>query len=292
MPTELELAYDHCQRLAKEQAKNFYYAFRTLPGPKRRAIYATYAFCRVCDDIADDDLPVSEKKSLLNHTRELLGASRDGEVRDPVFRALKDACAEFEIPAGYFDAVLDGVEMDLTWTRFQNFEELRSYCYKVASIVGLICIEVFGYEDARAKEYAVDLGLAMQLTNIIRDVKEDAERDRIYIPLDEIAEFGYSESELMNGVANEAFFRLMRYQAERARRYFHSGRRLLPLTPARSRPCPAVLHGLYSALLDRIEASGFNVFDGRISLSTREKLLLTVRIWAASLIPAMTLLRR
>jgi phytoene synthase len=292
MATELELAYDHCRRITKQEAKNFYYAFRTLPSAKRRAIYAAYAFCHHCDDIADGDFPLDEKRRLLADTRERLSALHNGPTGDPLFTALGDASRAFEIPLGYLEEVVDGVEMDLTWTRFQDFDQLRTYCHKVASVVGLICIEVFGYEDPTVKEYAVDLGLAMQFTNILRDVKEDAERGRIYIPLDEMASFGYSEQELMDGVINDAFRDLMRFQAARARHYFASGKRLIPLLSPESRACPGVLHGVYSTLLDRIESSGFNVFERRIGLSKREKILITAKLWARSLIPAVPLLRR
>lgn len=295
MVSQLELAYDHCQQIAREHAKNFYYAFRTLPARKRRAIYAAYAFCRLCDDIADEDLPLEEKHWRFAQTRQRLTASLDGDaanIQDPVFVALGDACRAFQIPARYLEEVIEGVEMDLTWTRFRDFQELRAYCYKVASVVGLVCIEVFGYQDPRAREYAVDLGLAMQLTNILRDVKEDAQRGRIYIPLDEMASFGYSEQELMAGVMNEAFQGLMRFQAARARRYFESGRRLIPLLSPESRACPATLHGVYSAILDRIEASGFNVFQGRIGLSRRKKIFLAAKLWAGSRIASIPGLRR
>ena len=292
MATELDLAYDYCQRIAKEQAKNFYYAFRTLPAKKRRAVYATYAFCRVCDDIADEDMPLNEKQHLFAQTRRRLAGSQDGGAQEPVFTALGDATHAFGIPTRYFEEVIEGVEMDLLQTRFQAFEELRGYCYKVASVVGLICIEVFGYKDPAAKEYAVDLGIAMQLTNILRDIKEDAERGRIYIPLDEMASFGYSEQDLVDGVINDAFQRLMRFQVARARRYFDSGRRLIPLLSHESRACPAVLHGVYSAVLDRIESSGFNIFERRIGLSKRQKLFLTARLWAENLIPTVPLLKR
>lgn len=292
MPTELELAYHHCQRIAKEQAKNFYYAFRTLPAPKRRAIYAAYAFCRLCDDIADEDLPLEEKQRLLAETHQRLAESSNGHASDPVFTALEDVTRAFDIPREYFEEVIQGVEMDLTWTRFQSFEELRAYCYKVASVVGLICIEVFGYEDPKAREYAVDLGLAMQLTNILRDIREDAQRGRIYIPLDEMERFGYSQQELMDGVVNGAFLELMRFQAARARRYFDRGKLLIPLVSPKSKSCPAVLQGVYSAILDRIEGSGFDVFQRRIGLSTPEKLIITAKLWAVSLIPSVPLLRR
>ena len=292
MATELDLAYDHCQRVTREHAKNFYYAFRTLPARRRRAIYAAYAFCRHCDDIADQDLPLDEKRRLFARTRQLLVQSRDGQTGDPVFTALEDACRAFEIPARYFEEVVEGVEMDLTWSRFDSFDELRIYCYKVASAVGLICIEVFGYDDPAATDYAIDLGIAMQLTNIMRDVKEDAQRGRIYIPLDEMQQFGYSEGELMDGVVNDAFRELMSFQVSRARRYFASGSRLIPLLLPESRACPAVLHQVYSSILDRIEASGFNVFERRIGLSKPKKLFIAAKLWAGSLIPAVPPLRR
>ena len=292
MTTELELAYDHCQRVAQEHARNFYYAFRTLPRGKRRAIYAAYAFCRLCDDIADDDLPTDEKERRFARVRQLLAESENGRSHDPVFAALIDASRSYEIPRGYFHQVIEGVEMDLTLNRFQNFEELRGYCYKVASVVGLICLEVFGYDDPEAKEYAIDLGIAMQLTNILRDVKEDAERGRIYIPLDEMGSFGYSERELMAGVVNDPFRKLMAFQAARARRYFESGTNLHSLVHAESRACPALLSRVYGTILDRIEASGFDVFERRIGLSIRDKLFLTARLWAVSLIPASSFLRR
>ena len=289
---DLELAYDHCQGIVNQHAKNFRYAFRTLPPRKRRAIYAAYAFCRHCDDAADEDLPLDEKRRLFAETRQLLEQSRNGVCDDPVFVALADACRDFDIPAGYLEEIIEGVEMDLTWTRFRDFEELRSYCYKVASVVGLVCVEVFEYTDPKAREYAVDLGLAMQLTNIMRDVKEDAGRDRIYIPLDEMASFGYSEQMLMDGVLNDEFRRLMAFQAERARGYFESGRQLLPLLPTESRACPAVLHGVYSAVLNRIEASGYDVFRRRIGLSKPEKIFIMAKLWAASLTPSILRARR
>ena len=287
MATELDQAYDHCQRIAKEHAKNFYYAFKTLPTDKRRAIYATYAFCRLCDDIADEEMALEEKGRRFAETRRLLDDSLRGNSDGPVFTALEDAANSFGIPEKYFEEVIEGVEMDLMKSRFADFEELRAYCYKVASVVGLVCIEVFGYKDPRAKEYAIDLGLAMQITNILRDVKEDAERDRVYLPLDEIERFGYSVEELMAGVVNEPFRRLMTHQAQRARAYFDSGKRLLPLIDQESRVCPAVLHGVYSALLDRIEASGFEVFERRIRVSTPKKLMITARHWAGGLMPSL-----
>ncbi len=281
---ELNQAYRHCTQVAKREAKNFYYAFITLPHKKRIAIYTAYAFSRLCDDMVDDEAPVKIKLQRLNDVRWQLQECYAGRPKGPVFTALRDVTLQFQVPQEYLNEIINGVEMDLSWTRYRNFNELRSYCYKVASAVGLVCIQVFGYKKPEAKEYAVDLGIAMQLTNIIRDVKEDAVRGRIYLPVDEIQKYGYSELELLKGISNEAFKNLMAFQAERARQYFQSGGRLIPLLPRRSRACPAVLAGIYSRLLDRIEGKEFKVLGERISLSSSEKLFLMVKIWVQSLI--------
>ena len=281
---EVEQAYEHCRLITRAHARNFYYAFITLPPKKRRAIYASYAFCRLCDDAADEDLPLDEKIHRLEALRANL-AGAPGSPDDPVFSALAHASATYGIPGEYFHEVVSGVKTDLTKNRYYSFDELRQYCYQVASVVGLICIHIFGFSDERAKEYALDLGLAMQLTNIMRDVKEDLDLDRVYLPMDEIDGFGYSLEELKAGVHNDAYRRLMGFQAQRARGYFQSGFKLLPYLSPRSRACPAVLGQIYSHILDRIEASDFMVFNGRVGLSSREKYLLTARTWIRSLLP-------
>ena len=298
MASQLDLAYDHCQSVAREHAKNFYFAFRTLPSKKRLAIYAAYAFCRLCDNIADGDLPLEKKRSELAGLKALVSQSLtpgNAEITDEVpheFVALADASAAFGIPVRYYEEVIDGVESDLSKTRFDDFEELRAYCYGVASVVGLICIEVFGYDDPAAKQHAIDMGLAMQLTNILRDVKEDAELDRIYIPADEMGRFGYSEEDLKAGVSNDAFHSLMAHQVERARGYYDRSERLFSMLSAESRACPKVLHAAYKAILTRIEASDFDVYSRRIGLSTAEKLMITARLWAGSLLPRVPMPRR
>ena len=168
-------------------------------------------------------------------------------------------------------------------SRYQDFDELRQYCYRVASVVGLVCLQIFQYRDEVAREYAIDLGLAMQLTNIMRDVREDWDMGRVYLPQDEMARFGYTEQQLAAGIHNEAFVELLRYQGERAKEYFRSGFRLLPYLSRRSRACPAVLGAIYSRVLDRIEASGYDVLgEKRIALTTGEKARITARAWLAS----------
>ena len=282
---ELDEAYEQCRLIAKVQAKNFYYAFMTLPAKKRRAVYAAYSFCRLCDDAADEDFPTDDKLKQLEELRRDLAGCYSGYPNGPVFTALADAADSFQIPECYFQDLISGVETDLTKNRYQDFDELRCYCYGVASAVGLICIHIFGFSDDQAKDHAIDLGLAMQLTNVLRDVKEDLERGRVYLPLDEMEEFGYSLAELQAGETNQAFRGLMSFQASRAREHFNRGFKLLPLLSPRSRGCPAVLGQLYSRILDRIEAKDYNVFSGRISLSKREKYLVTAQTWMRSLLP-------
>ena len=281
--SELELAYAHCQQLTRREAKNFYYAFVTLPLEKRKAIYAAYAFCRHCDDSVDEAASPEDKLSALADLRSSLAQAYRGQAPTPTFLALADAADRYSIPEDYFQEIIQGVESDLVKTRYQNFDELRQYCYRVASVVGLVCLQIFQYRDDAAREYAVDLGLAMQLTNIMRDVKEDWSMGRVYLPQDEMARFGYTEEQLEAGVRNDAFVQLLRFQGERAREYFRSGFRLLPYLSRRSRACPAVLGAIYSRVLDRIEASGYDVLgEQRIALSTGEKARITARAWLAS----------
>ena len=283
--TDLELAYEECRQVTRREAKNFYYAFLTLPEARRRAIYVVYTFCRHCDDSVDAERSRDEKLAMLTELRQKLDQTYHGRVGEPVFVGLADVAQQFDIPIGYFQEVLSGVESDLVNSRYQNFEELRQYCYQVASAVGLICLQIFGYQDARAKDHAVDLGLAMQLTNIVRDVREDLELGRVYLPQEEMSRFGYSDNELRAGIINEPFRDLIRFQVQRARQYFQSGFSLLPYLTPRSRACPAVLGQLYSKVLDRIEAVDYDVLHQRISLSRADKLRVTVQTWLTSMVP-------
>ncbi len=283
--TDLEQAYEECRRITRREAKNFYYAFLTLPQAQRRAIYVAYTFCRYCDDSVDAERSVDQKLVMLSDLRTKLDQCYHGHADDLVFLGLADVAEKYDIPQEYFQEVLSGVESDLVKNRYQSFEELRQYCYQVASAVGLICIHIFGFSAPRAKDHAVDLGLAMQLTNIARDVKEDLEIDRVYLPQDELARFGYSEAELLAGVVNEPFIELMRFQAQRARGYFDSGFQLLPYLSHRSRACPAVLGQLYSRVLDGIEDVEYDVLHHRVSLSTAEKVRVTAQTWLTSMLP-------
>jgi len=288
---DLESAYEACRTITRREAKNFYYAFLTLPAAKRRAIYAAYAFCRLCDDSVDEETSADAKLKALSDLQANLDNTYSGSASSPVYVALADVARNYKIPQAYFQEIILGVESDLVKDRFQNFDELKEYCYRVASVVGLICLQIFGYEDDDAKEYAVDLGLAMQLTNIIRDVREDLDMGRVYLPQDEMARFGYSEEDLKNGVRNEAFLELMRFQSQRAREYFDRGFKLLPYLSRRSRACPAVLGALYSKVLDRIEASDYDVLESRVSLSKAEKIGIMAKTWLGSMLPLPSSLR-
>ncbi len=285
MEGSVQGAYRYCQELAKREARNFYYGFILLPPAKRQAIYAVYAFARRCDDIVDDDLEPEEKVRQLAEYRRRLEQCLHGQPSGPTFLALQDTIRRYGIPPEYFWQLIDGVEMDLTVRRYPTFAELRRYCYGVASTVGLISIEIFGYRDGQqARQHAEDLGIALQLTNILRDIREDAHRGRIYIPQDEMERFRYSEADIFNGIVNEPSLHLMQFQVERAREYFERGRKLLPLLPRRSRACTAVLQGIYSRILERIEAQPSAVLRERVSLSGSQKLALAGRELVRSLV--------
>jgi phytoene synthase len=285
MRDELTVAYDHCQALTKREAKNFYYGFMLLPAPKRRAIYAAYAFARECDDIVDADLPPEEASVRLAAYRESLDRCLGGHPQGPVFSALRDAVDRYGIPHEYFYQLIEGVETDLTVRRYATFAELKRYCYLVASIVGLISIEIFGYRgDEQARKHAVDLGIALQLTNILRDIQEDLQRDRIYLPQDELARFGYAESDLRDGAATEPFRRLMAFQVARAREYFLSGKLLFPYLRRRAKACVGVMAGIYGTILDDIEREPEAVLRRRLSLSAGQKLALAGRELVRSLV--------
>ncbi len=283
--TALELAYEECRSITRREAKNFYYAFLTLPASRRKAIYVAYAFCRHCDDSVDRDASTQEKLSTLRVLQQKLDDAYAGRADEAVFIALADAAERYDIPLEYFSEVISGVESDLVKNRYEDFEQLRRYCYQVASVVGLICLQIFGYKDAAAKVHAADLGLAMQLTNIARDVREDLGFDRIYLPQDEMARFGYSEAELQAGVVNEPFTQLMRFQTQRAKHYFRSGFQLLPYISPRSRACPAVLGQLYQKVLQRIEDADYDVLHHRVALSTGQKVRVTAQTWLTHVLP-------
>src|SRR5579872_1054390 len=208
--SSLEADYARCAEITRASSSNFYYAFMLLPAERRRALHAVYAFCRFIDDIADDESS-SDARSLLTRWREEVDRVYGGVPTRAISRALADSARHFNIPREHFEEIIAGVEMDLTRKRYAGFKELRLYCYRVASAVGLICIEIFGYTNPAARVYAERLGIAFQLTNILRDVKEDAARNRIYLPQDDLARFGVTEDEILRGVYSPNFVHLMEF---------------------------------------------------------------------------------
>ncbi|MGH7840267.1 MAG: presqualene diphosphate synthase HpnD, partial [Candidatus Binataceae bacterium] len=277
----LEADYAHCAEVTRLSSSNFYYAFMLLPAERRRALYAVYAFCRFVDDIADNG-GAAAPALLLERWRDELQRVYAGAAERPVSRALAANVYRFNIPQRYFEEVIDGVEMDLTRQRYASFEELRLYCRRVASAVGLICIEIFGYRNPATRTYAERLGLAFQLTNILRDVREDAARGRIYIPREDLERFDVSEDEILQSAYTPGFNQLMEFEAGRARAFYReAGAALAP----EDRPAMIAAEGMrliYSALLERIVRSGYRVFDRRLSVSTPRKLYLVGRAWAGA----------
>ena len=259
---------------------SFHYSFGLLPADQRRGIESVYAFCRAIDDLADEG-PVDRERSAagIRAYRREIDLCYGGEPTLDVTRGLQAAVVRFGIPRQPLDDLLDGVEMDLEKVRYVTFEELRQYCLRVASAVGLVCLPIFGARDPRSREYAVDLGLALQLTNILRDLKSDAARGRIYLPLDEMAAAGYSQAELLGGARTPAFLSLMERQAERAHRYFRSAAQGLPESDRQRLLTAEVMRAIYLRLLRRIERRGFRVFDRRISVPRLTQVGLALRAW-------------
>ncbi len=280
----LDADYARCAQVTRESSSNFYYAFMLLPHERRRALYAVYAFCRFIDDIADEQ-SVTGPAAMLARWREELERVFKGVPARPVSRALADSVRRFEIPRRYFEEVIDGVEMDLSRTRYQAFDDLRLYCYRVASAVGLICIEIFGYRNPGARVYAENLGIAFQLTNILRDVSEDAARGRIYVPLDDLARFGVTPDEIFAGLHSPRFEKLMEFEANRARSFYEAAARALPDEDRSTLLTAEAMRLIYGALLNRIIRSNYHVLGRRHSLSAPRKLLLVGRAWASTRLP-------
>jgi phytoene synthase len=252
---------------APSAGSSFHYSFGLLPAERRRALEAVYAFSRAIDDVADEQPRDAERGAhALRLYRDELARCYAGTPALPVARDLRDAIVRFGIPRRPLEDLLDGVEMDLRVTRYDTFEDLRPYCQRVASAVGLACLPIFGCRHPQSRDYAVTLGIALQLTNILRDLKSDAARGRIYIPMEEMRRFGYAEAELLRGELNDAYLGLMRLQADRARSYFDAARALLPEADRPRLLAAEVMAAIYRRLLRRIEAARFRVFERRIAV--------------------------
>ncbi|MGD1156272.1 MAG: presqualene diphosphate synthase HpnD [Terriglobia bacterium] len=261
---------------------SFYYAFVFLPPEKRRAIEAVYAFARRGDDIADSGLGQTVAAKGLARYRQALEACYAGDqsrLDSPELRALTESIQRFKIPRQPFEDLILGLEMDLTQERYATFEELSLYCYRVASTIGLISIEIFGYRNPRARDYAVHLGTALQLVNILRDIQSDAQRGRIYIPQEDLDRFDLRPGELLAGAYHDPFIELMQFECDRARRYFDLARQMLPPEDRRSLVAAEIMAAIYWRLLGRIQKRRYNVFGERVRLSRPLKLWTALAVY-------------
>ncbi len=280
---------DAVSTLTAPSKTSFYYSFSLLPRDEREAMHSVYAFCRYADDIVDEEEeevlgPEAErilrKRERLNRLRTEVEKCYAGTSRHPILLPLSAVVKRFRIPKQYFLTLIDGMETDLVKDRYETFEELREYCYSVASVVGLICIEIFGYRYEETKEYAVDLGIALQLTNILRDVKADAKRGRIYLPLEDLRTFGYSAEDLMAGRYNLPFIELMRFETRRARDYYGRARAALRPDERRTMFAAEIMDAIYYRMLEKIELREFNVFgEKKIRVRTPHKLWIAAKLW-------------
>jgi phytoene synthase len=277
----LEAAYEHCQQVTRRAGSNFYWGFRLLPPERRRGLTAVYAFCRAADDIADEPGARRDPERLIARWRAELHAAYAGRPTHPIGVALADTVVRFAIPREHFDAVVDGVETDLRRTRYERWDgDLAEYCYRVASAVGLIAIEIFGYTNPSARDYAVNLGLAFQLTNIIRDVAEDATRGRIYLPAEDLARFECPEDDLLAGRCSEPFRRLMAFECARAGEYYGRARFSLAEEDRPSLAAAEAMRLIYEQLLRRVMFRRYDVFGPRVQLTRAEKAALAIAAWA------------
>jgi phytoene synthase len=268
----LEDSYAWCARVARTQAKNFYYSFLLLSRPQRQAMCAIYAFMRYCDDLSDDEGIADRAAAIARWRADLENALAGSPGEHALWPALVDAVARYRIPRQYFFEMIEGVSSDLESRRIKTFDELYDYCYHVASVVGLTIIHVFGFDSPEALPLAEKCGVAFQLTNILRDVREDAERGRVYLPAQDLERFGVKEF-----AYDENFRRLMEYEARRARDYYRQAEPLIGLIHRRSRPSLRALIGIYSRLLDRIIASNYDVLARRVRVPAGEKLWIMAR---------------
>jgi len=273
---------DAPRKLARATGSNFYYSFLLLPRAQRRAIKDVYTFCRLLDDVVDEDQSGRNPYAELKYWRGEIEACYRGTPTTKFSEQLLVSIEEFDLPQQPFLDVIDGMEMDLKWHSYQTFSDLREYCYRAASAVGLICIEIFGYESARTREYAVNLGLALQLTNILRDLKEDAKRGRIYIPLEDLERFGYSEHDVRQNLYNAPFIELMKYQHARAVSYFERAASSLPEQDRASMFAAEIMGAIYRELLDQIPAVQFDVYRNSLSVSKTRRLQIAFGIWLKS----------
>jgi phytoene synthase len=269
----------YCQDKAAASGSSFYYSFLFLPPERRRAITALYAFCREVDDVVDECSDVAVARTKLAWWRKETAAIYHGAPQHPVARALAEVAPRFNLAEARLMEIIAGMEMDLDYNRYPDFDTLKLYCHRVASVVGLLSAEIFGYGDRRTLDYAADLGMAFQLTNIIRDVGEDARRGRIYLPLDELARHGVAESDILDTRETDAFRALMEFQIGRALGYYRDAFARLPAADRRAQRPGLVMAAIYQATLDEIRRDGCRVLTQRVSLTPIRKLWIAWWTW-------------
>ena len=269
----------YCQDRAAASGSSFYYSFLFLEPPRRQAITALYAFCREVDDVVDECPDAELARTKLAWWRGEVQALYEGHPSHPVTQALITSLKQFSLPQEQLQEIIDGMEMDLEQVSYADFKSLHLYCYRVASVVGLLAAEIFGYRDRMALRYAHDLGLAFQLTNIIRDVGEDARRGRIYLPQDELRRFGVSADDLLQARYGDSFSRLMAFQVERAREMYRQAFAQLPAGDRKAQRAGLIMAAIYQATLDEIVRDNYRVLDQRISLPPLRKLWLAAKTW-------------
>ena len=271
--------HDYCQDKAAKSGSSFYYSFMFLPPERRQAITALYAFCREVDDVVDECHDLSLAQTKLEWWRQEVGRVYAGTPTHPVGHALKDVIKGFRLPQEQLFEIIDGMAMDLSQTRYLDFKGLQLYCYRVASVVGLLAAEIFGYQDRQTLKYAHDLGLAFQLTNIIRDVGEDARRGRIYLPIEDLQRFNVPAKDLLEARYSEQFRALMAFQAERAEKFYDQAFAQLPAVDRKAQRPGLVMAAIYRTLLREIARDGFMVLDRRTSLTPLRKVWLAGTTW-------------
>ncbi len=275
----LEQAHDYCRQRAAASGSSFHYSFRFLEPPRRRAITAFYAFCREVDDIADECRDIDVARAKLAWWRDEIDRLYAGAPSHPVTRALLEAVEPYRLPREAFEQIIDGMEMDLGHVRYAEFKDLRLYCHRVAGVVGEASALIFGVTDHATLKYANRLGLAFQLTNILRDVGEDARRGRIYLPQAELAEHGVDERDLLQGRAGQGFHALMELQYQRAQRTYDEAFALLPAADRKAQRPGLIMAAIYRTLLEEIRADGYRVLEHRVALTPLRKLWLAWRAW-------------
>ena len=273
---DIPTSYLCCRQVSQQAASSFYWCFRLLPRQKRDAMYALYAFSRRADDLADSNAPTSERKLALQQWRTQLDAALRGEFSEPILPALADTVQRYSIPHQYLHDILEGVETDLQATHFATFDQLRDYCYHVASAVGLVCIHIWGFNGQSAEKAAIDCGIAFQLTNIIRDIHEDALRDRMYLPQEDLQRFGCSLEQLNTPHSAPDWTEMIRFQIERAQQYYQQGAALLPQLDRDGRRIFRLMMGTYWHLLNKLQRRASEVGRQRISLGAISKVRISI----------------